>query len=76
MVSGDIADFQIETSSNPAHIIHARAFNSMKAWCPTLDDKERWLMDRKSFHVRRLFQVHQNIKGSQTLWNRISRSSI
>jgi hypothetical protein len=44
MVSGDIADFQIETSSNPAHIIHARAFNSMKAWCPTLDDKERWLM--------------------------------
>jgi hypothetical protein len=44
MVSGDIADFQIETSSNPAHIMHARAFNSMKAWCPTLDDKERWLM--------------------------------
>jgi hypothetical protein len=40
----NIADFQIETSSNPAHIMHARAFNSMKAWCPTLDDKERWLM--------------------------------
>jgi hypothetical protein len=44
MVSGDIADFQIETSSNPAHSHYARAFNSMKAWCPSLEDKERWLM--------------------------------
>jgi hypothetical protein len=44
MVSGDIADFQIETSSNQAHSHYARAFNSMKAWCPSLEDKERWLM--------------------------------
>jgi hypothetical protein len=36
--------FKIETSSNQAHSHYARAFNSMKAWCPSLEDKERWLM--------------------------------
>ncbi|VDI03838.1 relaxin family peptide receptor 2 [Mytilus galloprovincialis] len=44
MISGDIKDYQIETSSNYKDIHHSRAMQATEGWCSSPEDMERWLM--------------------------------
>ncbi|CAG2192076.1 unnamed protein product [Mytilus edulis] len=44
MISGDIKDYQIETSSNYKNIPYSRAMQGTEGWCSSTEDMDRWLM--------------------------------
>ncbi|CAC5409404.1 unnamed protein product [Mytilus coruscus] len=44
MITGDIKDYQIETSSNYKDIHHSRAMQGTEGWCSSPEDRDRWLM--------------------------------
>lgn len=44
MITGDIKDYQIETSSNYKDIHHSRAMQGTEGWCSAPEDRDRWLM--------------------------------
>ncbi|XP_071128650.1 G-protein coupled receptor GRL101-like [Mytilus edulis] len=44
MISGDIKDYQIETSSNYKDIHRSRAIQATGGWCSSPEDMDRWLM--------------------------------
>lgn len=44
MTTGDIKDYQIETSSNYKDIHQSRAMQGIEGWCSSATDMNRWLM--------------------------------
>ncbi|CAC5370001.1 unnamed protein product [Mytilus coruscus] len=44
MITGDIKDYQIETSSNYKDIPYSRAMQGTEGWCSSTEDMDRWLM--------------------------------
>jgi hypothetical protein len=44
MITGDIAEFQIETSSNDQDMQYLRPLNGFGLWCAPREDRNKWIM--------------------------------